>query len=171
MSKGYFCLPMRDTLHSFQPRLFSAEIAFANSSSWNTASVLFKEIWPSPSPGDGHLARGEVKEPNPPALSTSRSCSPASWPADPGWVAEMPSVHSLCGSPGQRGWGRPAWGCRVSSQLGYSSVLGLSITRLGSTPAGLCMLLVFSYQALCPAAQAGTTTQSFRWVRDGHTHF
>lgn len=141
MSKGYFCLPMRDTLHSFQPRLFSAEIAFANSSSRNTKTVLFKEIWPSPSPG-GMATWPEVVKGKPPQpLSTSRSCSPASWPADPGWVAEMPSVHKRCGSPGQRGWGRPAWGCRVSSQLGYSSVLGLSIHQAWAPrQLALCML-------------------------------
>ena len=42
---------MRDTLHSFQPHLFPAEIAFANSSSLNTKAILFEEVRPSPSPG------------------------------------------------------------------------------------------------------------------------
>lgn len=66
MSKGYFCLPMRDTLHSFQPCLFPAEIAFANSSSRNTKAVLLKRSGPVRLRGDGHPARdGEGHPPSP----------------------------------------------------------------------------------------------------------
>ena len=172
MLKGYFCLPMRDTLHSFQPRLFSAEIAFANSSSRNTKTILFKEIWPSLSLG-GMATWPEVVKGNPPQ---PHSPPPAPVPQLPGlqiqagWQRCPQCINAVVrldkgGGGGLRGavvchhswvtavcWGSPSTGPGLHASW-HSACSGLLLP------------------GPVPCSPGTAPAQSFRWVRDRHTHF
>ena len=95
---------------------------------------------------------------------------PASWPTNPGWVAEMPLVHKHCGLPGQRGQGEACVGLSCVLTAGYSSMPGLSVHR-ARAPCQLALsMLRFSPTRPC-ALQPGHSTcperlVGWRWTRE-----
>ena len=164
---------MRDTLRSFQPHLFPAEIAFANSSSLNTKAILFEEVRPSPSPGGWPPGqRPEVVKGTPSApLPTSSSCSQlpglqirAGWQRCP-WCINT----AVCLDRGGRG--RPVWGSRVSSQLVTAACRGSPSTEPGLHASWHSACSGFLLPGPAPCSPGTAPAQSAWWVGDGHASF